>query len=438
MKRAHVEATYRVTAFHLVALLVFIAYALAEMPTRAGLGGISANAILTTGLAVGLLFALVAVPGMRRARLPASLWFVTALFFVSLLLSGDVYRGTQQFAVWLVFVLTLQLATSVALHRRRRYLEEPLVWASVAWVGVMLLQVFFGSASEIAGTAANRPTAAMLAVLSAFVVARAFKTGRLADVFLAIGLAVAVASSGSRTATAAILLSFLAVAVSRFGVPSFRSLLRLAMVLMVLTGAGWMVMSATAAGERLVTLASSWRQIVDDPYGATAVIATQGRSRAWIGLAERALDRPWTGFGLGAAQAETYMITRNQRFYHPHNDFIRVLFETGVVGLLLFVAVIVQLMVRALRGRVASSSGKHASHAAVGALFAAVALMMTDNVLVYSFVMVPLAVIVGLGLEPSPGGMQSGSLAWYAKRELGSGGQQRHRLDDRTLSERRW
>lgn len=393
---------YRITIFHIVAALVFVSYGFSEVPTRLTVGGVSANAVLTLGLSAGLIAALLLVPMMSRARLPASVWLVTAWFLLSYAVVGDGFeeRGTQQIAVWVCFVLTLQLAAAVAHHPRRRYLEVPLMWAALAWFAVLVAAVPARFA-DIATTAlGNRPTAAMVAIIAAIFIARSFARGRHQDVLLATGLAFAVAGSGSRTATAAILVAFLAVALARLGVPSLGSFLRLVLVLGLAVGGSWVFLAVTPAGDRVSALVASWDSVIGDPFGGTAVTLTQGRSRAWVELVDRGLDRPLIGHGIGSAQAEAFAITQNLRFTHPHNEFIRVFFETGAVGVTLFSAAVVQMFASVMRSRRSNPSYATASDAAIGALSAATALMLTDNVLVYSFVMVPLAVIVGLGIGP--------------------------------------
>jgi O-antigen ligase len=87
---------------------------------------------------------------------------------------------------------------------------------------------------------------------------------------------------------------------------------------------------------------------------------------------------------------------------HPHNDYLRLWHDFGVVGLLLFLGAVGGWLVILFR------NWYHAERSRVysGQLFLAGALgllgvllaMVTDNVIVYVFVMGPLGVLVGAGL----------------------------------------
>jgi O-antigen ligase len=125
---------------------------------------------------------------------------------------------------------------------------------------------------------------------------------------------------------------------------------------------------------------------------------TSGRTQLWSFTWDRAFDHRWLGAGPGDAQNA---ITQafGERIAHPHNDYLRLFNDLGLLGVVLFLLGLVMLLRRIwVRGRV---TGRPIHVAAFLALFGTAACAVTDNVLVYSFVMVPLGVLVGLSLaEP--------------------------------------
>jgi O-antigen ligase len=59
-----------------------------------------------------------------------------------------------------------------------------------------------------------------------------------------------------------------------------------------------------------------------------------GRFEAWPLILEEAWRRPWLGSGVGASAI--FVPTVWPRMAHPHNDYLRVFLELGVVGLAIF------------------------------------------------------------------------------------------------------
>jgi O-antigen ligase len=128
-------------------------------------------------------------------------------------------------------------------------------------------------------------------------------------------------------------------------------------------------------------------------------INLQGRSHLWATLWDSGREHLWAGQGLGTAtqviQAEYPLLV------HPHNDYLRLLLDTGVIGLglwLLGAAVIAYRLLRGVR-RASAPRTASAAWAASAALLGIAVTMITDNSLVYSFVMLPLGVLVGAGLR---------------------------------------
>ena len=126
-----------------------------------------------------------------------------------------------------------------------------------------------------------------------------------------------------------------------------------------------------------------------------------GRSEMWAGVMKSAAESPIIGKGLGTSESAV----SNTYFWvgHPHNDFLRIYHDLGLIGLLCLISALALWWIalwRDWRRRAEDDNTEHAvlSVAALGALLSLVLGMLTDNSLVYGFVMSPTAVLIGAGL----------------------------------------
>lgn len=132
------------------------------------------------------------------------------------------------------------------------------------------------------------------------------------------------------------------------------------------------------------------------------VTVTQGRSRVWPLLFDKALERPLLGKGVGTASAYSYYFSNNSRFTHPHNEYLRFFFDTGLLGLSLLLIAFLSIGRKLFQSiRREKSKRKQSSLFGLGALVVAATLFVTDNVGLYSFFMAPLGFILGLALANS-------------------------------------
>ena len=123
---------------------------------------------------------------------------------------------------------------------------------------------------------------------------------------------------------------------------------------------------------------------------------TSGRTEIWAVVAEAAIEEPWFGHGPGfsAALADHYFPGVGQ----PHNDYLRIFADFGVVGLILFwvpmIVLLIRLFVRAVR------TDETRAWSASLVLLAIALVSVTDNIIVYQFVLIPAGVIIGMALRP--------------------------------------
>ncbi|WP_185972906.1 O-antigen ligase family protein [Aeromicrobium piscarium] len=133
-------------------------------------------------------------------------------------------------------------------------------------------------------------------------------------------------------------------------------------------------------------------------YGGLT-LNTSGRTILWEITIDDARRNLW--FGLGPGSSQDLITPLFRAISHPHNDYLRLLHDFGLIGLALFVAGYFTLMLRTFQLARATNEPIHWS-ATMGLLAVALA-AVTDNPLVYPFVMYPLAALVGLSLARASG-----------------------------------
>ncbi|MDB5295180.1 MAG: O-antigen polymerase [Phycisphaerales bacterium] len=151
--------------------------------------------------------------------------------------------------------------------------------------------------------------------------------------------------------------------------------------------------------------------------GGVAINAS-GRTAAWTALLADIRTQIQLWFGSGAGAGSAFVTAHFANLPHPHNDYIRYLYDFGLFGLLWFLAfglAAVAMLWRRLRAACrAAASGDPAARAAVGlplgtllAVAGVAASMVTDNPANYIYVMAPLGVLLGAALcrpfaQPEP------------------------------------
>lgn len=132
-------------------------------------------------------------------------------------------------------------------------------------------------------------------------------------------------------------------------------------------------------------------------------IDTQGRINLWAVTWENATNKPFFGNGTGSAGDLIYSIY--PPLEHPHNDYLRVFHDTGIVGLLFFIFAWVFQLNHNWQGWKYSEKRLH--HQAMYHLAAFIATLaicltfLTDNTMTYVFVLIPLFIIYGLADSPT-------------------------------------
>jgi O-antigen ligase len=132
--------------------------------------------------------------------------------------------------------------------------------------------------------------------------------------------------------------------------------------------------------------------------GGVAVNAS-GRMKIWDEVIDSAWKAPIVGHGLGSSMGAA---SRVNGVGHPHNDYLRVWHDHGLVGLglwcLAFATMLAVLLRNVWRSERRRDPAAPMHLAALLGLIGVLIACTTDNAIVYPFVMTPLGVLVGAGL----------------------------------------
>lgn len=131
---------------------------------------------------------------------------------------------------------------------------------------------------------------------------------------------------------------------------------------------------------------------------------TSGRDVMWPLVYEHALERPILGWGPGNARVTLARLGSDKWIAderHPHNEYLQVLNDVGLVGLVMLLfawGVILRRLYRSWRSAEerADRSGAWSSQTALLACLAVLVLAITGNTFHYAFLTAPCFVLVGL------------------------------------------
>jgi O-antigen ligase len=161
---------------------------------------------------------------------------------------------------------------------------------------------------------------------------------------------------------------------------------------------------AAIAGAMFLTPVFSQKMLIDPSDGVSlANIRSSGRAVAWGVLTDKIPDE-WV-WGHGSNASEPVLVPISEHFSHPHNDWLRILFEYGAVGMACFMFGVIHSSGSLWRSLMRSGATEEGDAGVVAwtaalvlSLFGATcALMVTDNVILYAaFFGVPHFMLAGL------------------------------------------
>ncbi len=321
-------------------------------------------------------------PGARRGVVPAALVSFCGIALVGLLRTPT-QSGLQQVAVYCAFAGALGAAalysTPDSAARFTRLLG--VCMGVLALIAIPL----YAAGSTAVGGARSFALTALLAVAVVVPLRTSSRLMRLAPW----ALTAAIAASLSRTALAlAVLLLAFSVLRSRRGLRGLRIVLAL----------GALALAGVVAFVTVPALRDRFTQGDNGVDVGGLALNTSGRSQLWALVVRSAQEHPWIGQGAGSASE---VVTARYPFVgQPHNDYLRLWHDFGLIGLALFVLGYGSLLVSAVRRARRTAPEHRGIHWSAALALAAVgAAAATDNPLIYPFVMIPLAVVVGLSIS---------------------------------------
>ncbi len=360
------------------------------------MGGLDMNGIRLVGLVVGLGgLVLIDRSMLDRALDREARWYLLFLVFAGATLAispapVDGLRVLFKLAYpFLVFVAVR------ALTRTERDLDVLGNWTLIAATVLVFLVnpllVLAGGYTvddtghvRIQGLGIHQnPFSMYLLAMAVLALARYMFRGQLRYLLLALGLGGWIVLTMSRISLAATVVAFLAMAIyasvlRRSAKPVLAAGLLALAVAVPLTP---LVLDRTlgfvpAAGELL--------GMAGDPVGLIGAMRWHGREHIWPILLGAFLSSPFAGLGLGASGAVLRSSFPTSIADVPHNEYLRVLVETGVVGLTLLIVGVTVWWIRAARtGNGLRGVGREFAVAAVAIVPAAAILSFTDNTIDY-------------------------------------------------------
>ena len=395
----------RIAVGPIVVATVILVSALSNLPSRIAIGSLSLQGLWTASVGFGVWPVLL----ITYRRIPRRflffgctgvafiLWAVTTLTLARGR-SGLAMSAIQNLSVYSGFV-------GVTLLSGRIVVTRP------AWCGLLgkltigaiaILALGYLSQVAIVGVGSKVPLGAA-SCSALFVVGVAVVLGRwhqsrslVANGVLGIVLTLGAFLALSREALAAILAMLCIWVILRKG--GIRRLVRAGVAILF--------------GGVLIYLSFEYRPLQramfrgDRAYSVLGVtINTSGRMGLYQTLLPGIADEPVIGHGAGAAALE--VARRVKTVVQPHNDYLRLLYDTGSVGLILWIVMYVGTWWTLARWYVRRGREMEAQMQPLGGDWLLVAccavvgvgvLALFDNVFVYPHIMFPLGVLTGLGM----------------------------------------
>ena len=298
-------------------------------------------------------------------------------------LLGVITRQGTQFIQVLVAALGALLLAAAA-RRSQGDILDATISRCVRLTSVLLLGAALGSAAGLNINVSPR-TSAIVALIGMGWFLAEHRVGRRYALIWALALLAAIAISLSRTALFA---GFVILALTLIAGSPRRRLRGVVLAVLLLT-AGYAAMTSWAPLHDRFSQGD-----VSLSVGGFRVNA-EGRTYVWSTLWSEVPDNALLGHGPGAASA--CAVELDPSFDHPHNDYLRLIYDFGVVGCALFAWGAVRIA-SGLRRAKSNGVPTLAAGAALTAGLAILIVMITDNPLDYPFVMIPLGALIGVGL----------------------------------------
>lgn len=327
---------------------------------------------------------LFAIQKHRRISFPIKLWLLWILWVVSYLVNADADNALQR-SVMLLTPLVVgagfsTLTVDVALIAKFSHWLNRFFWIFLGAAGVSTGLLVSGQLSGSSGFAAGSITASLLAVW--YAACFGLKDTRAMYYWMALCLIPVLANTRTGMVAVAITLPFTLVALSfkkRF------------LIVALLTVVGWLVFQTEHIQSKMFY--SGQGTLADAVAGVTGLFggeqassgdfATSGRKSMNDALVANLDQSYWFGFGANTTEAISLSIAG---VTHPHNDWLRVRYEYGMLGLLIFASTMLVQMRHAYRRAkwLRASPAAIFLYAGAGSFIPMAIFMGSDNVMLYA------------------------------------------------------
>lgn len=319
----------------------------------------------------------------RRSMGSGALW-IFVLFAGAMLLVTPSFQGVQNWLVWLLFpavVMAVSASTTAGTFERfMPYWRKAAIFAALAYLAIATV---YGLGYADAIYSARGAGWILIIGLAPFIACAAVLGTSKLPAYLII---VASATTLTRASTTIGGLMFLALAARGKG---FARTLRLtALAAAVATAAYLAVTKVPAIQERFT--------VGDGQAVGGVAYNSSGRAALWEVTYKGALESPWFGHGPGQSQ---YLIERVfVVIAHPHNEYLRIFYDTGLFGLMLWFVGTASLVRAAWQRYKAATRPMDAATHLSAALAGGAYLMgcIPDNLTVTIAFVIPTAALIGL------------------------------------------
>ncbi len=379
------------------AALVLASAVLLGLPREVQVGPYTLNAFLTVGEVLLAVFLLLGDSRNIDAGARPLSWFAAflAFAFVSFLRVPPSSQGLQNLVVFagftlIAFLTAARAATDPSFAGRFDIVFERSFWLLIV-LGAMSVVLAGVGGGYLLGAHGTARSFALLALLGVAYGLSRWRYGEPRGLMIALAGVGLIALSLSRAAfvTACVL-----VPLAWFEPRSARAALR--MLFMVIVGVALLWGAVTFIAplhERFFATTGDLATV----SGYT--VNANGRTELWGATWQWFQRSPWLGNGAGSSAD---LVASLYRASQPHNDYLRLLGDYGIVGTGMWFLGVVIVATTLFRSWVAADArgdprGRYQLWALLG-LAALLATMVSDNPLIYPHVQMPLGMIVGLAL----------------------------------------
>ena len=327
---------------------------------------------------------LVAIAQQRRISFPLKLWFPWAIWVLIYLYVAEADNALQR-SVMLLTPLVVgagisTLRVDAALIKKFYLWLNVFFWVFLAAAGVSTGLLVSGQLAGVSGFAAGSITASLLAVW--YAARYAGKDARALYFWAALALVPVLANTRTGMVAVALTLPLTLVAMS---------MKKRLIVVAVLVVAGGLVFQTEHIQSKMFysgqgTFADAVAGVTDlfgGEQASSSDFATTGRKSMNDALVSRFDRSYWFGFGTNTTEAISLAIAG---VTHPHNDWLRVRYEYGMLGLTIFALTMLGQMRHAYRRAkwLRASPAAIFLYAGAGSFIPMAIFMGSDNVMLYA------------------------------------------------------